>query len=243
MLGFKLSYKAYGDRAILVEWPKLIAEDILKDVLNFKEKIKASDLENIAEIRSAYQSLLIIFDAAFSFETEVKSLQNLYKTETKSLELQSTLWRIPVCYDASFGLDLDAISDAKNISKTDLIKRHTQAIYSIYFIGFLPGFLYLGGLDEVLWTPRKATPRMKIAKGAVAIGGNQTGIYPTESPGGWNIIGNSPIDFFNLNNERPCFSKAGDRIQFYAVSLKEYHDIKVLVEANVYQIEKEVGDD
>src|SRR5690606_22673794 len=157
--------------------------------------------------------------------------------------MSSNLWKIPVSYDAVFGIDLEAICLEKRISKNELIKRHSQAIYTVYFIGFLPGFLYLGGLDEVLHIARKSTPRLKIEKGAVAIGGHQTGVYPTESPGGWNIIGNSPIEFFNPKSNPPCFAEAGDKISFYPISLKEYRDIKTLSEAGVYQLESEVMND
>ena len=156
------------------------------------------------------------------------------------MKVKSVLWKIPVCYDAVFGIDLEAISKEKNLSKEEIIKRHSQAIYTVYFIGFLPGFLYLGGLDESLHVPRKSTPRLQIEKGAVAIGGNQTGVYPTESPGGWNIIGNSPIEFFNPKLETPCFAKAGDKISFKPITIQEFKTIKILVEAGVYQIESEV---
>ena len=101
----------------------------------------------------------------------------------------------------------------------------------------------MGGLDNALHIPRKSTPRLHIKKGSVAIGGNQTGVYPNASPGGWNIIGNSPVNFFDISKEKPCFAKAGDQIQFYSVSLKEYQNIKTLVDANVYQLESEVIDD
>ena len=107
----------------------------------------------------------------------------------------------------------------------------------------MPGFLYLGGLNKTLHTPRKSTPRLDIKKGAVAIGGNQTGVYPNPSPGGWNIIGNSPINFFDVSKETPCFAKPGDAIQFYPISINEHLDIKTLVDANVYQIEREVLND
>ncbi|MDO6758859.1 5-oxoprolinase subunit PxpB [Tamlana sp. 2_MG-2023] len=242
-MSFKLSYKSFGEQAILVEWPKQILETILEDVLGFKEKINVSDVENIQEVRSAYQSLLIVFNDTISFETEVVVLKSIYNSEEIVSEIKSNIWRVPVCYDDVFGLDLNDLSETKNLSKSEIVKRHTQVLYTVYFIGFLPGFLYLGGLDETLSTPRKAMPRMVIEKGAVAIGGNQTGIYPSQSPGGWNIIGQTPVDFFNPNLKPPCFAKSGDRIQFYGVSLKEYNDIKILVDAEVYQIESEVRHD
>jgi inhibitor of KinA len=148
-----------------------------------------------------------------------------------------------VCYHVNFGIDLEAISIEKKLSTEDIIKRHSQVIYTVYFIGFLPGFLYLGGLDDSIYVPRKSTPRLQIDKGAVAIGGNQTGVYPESSPGGWNIIGNSPIEFFNPKLEKPCFAKAGDRIVFKPVSMEAYNQIKTLVEGGVHEIESEVFHD
>ena len=151
----------------------------------------------------------------------------------------SVLWKIPVCYDAVFGIDLKTISEEKNLPIEAIVKHHSQTIYTVYFIGFLPGFLYLGGLNETLYMPRKSTPRLKIEKGAVAIGGSQTGVYPSDSPGGWNIIGNSPIEFFNPKLKTPCFAKAGDHIIFQPISLSAYKNIKILVEAGVYQLDSE----
>ena len=148
-----------------------------------------------------------------------------------------------MCYDDVFGIDLDELSEEFNLSKSEIIELHSRSNYTVFFVGFLPGFLYLGGLDERLHFPRKKTPRLKVLKGAVAVGGKQTGIYPNESPGGWNIIGNSPINFFDVNKEVPCFAQSGDKISFYRVSKEEYDDIKALVEAGVYQLESEVIDD
>lgn len=242
-MGFKLSYKPFGERAILIEWPQVIDEAILKDVLNLKHKLKEINIKSLVDIISAYNSLLIVYNEFYKgFNEEIQIIDKIYDSDNSSEKTDAFLWKIPVCYDVSFGIDLEMISKEKNRTKAQLIHLHFSVIYTVYFIGFLPGFLYLGGLDEQLITPRKATPRMKIEKGAVAIGGNQTGVYPSESPGGWNIIGNSPIDFFNPKNETPCFAKAGDRIQFYSISLKEYYDIKTLVNTGVYQMEREVLD-
>jgi len=241
---FKLTYKPFGERAILVEWPQNIDENILKDILVFKTKINGKNIEQILEVKNAYNSLLIIYKSICrNFKNEVDLLKECYQNPYLDTDILSNTWRIPVCYDDKFGLDLELISKEKSISKTNIIKRHSHAIYTVYFIGFLPGFLYLGGLDNALHIPRKSTPRLHIKKGSVAIGGNQTGVYPNASPGGWNIIGNSPVNFFDISKEKPCFAKAGDQIQFYSVSLKEYQNIKTLVDANVYQLESEVIDD
>ncbi|AUS04026.1 5-oxoprolinase subunit PxpB [Pseudotamlana carrageenivorans] len=242
-MSFKLSYKPFGEQGILVEWPNQISESILENVLGFKSKIRIAEDADIAEVRTAYQSVLILFHTPINFQQKIEGLKRVYASAEKEEKRTSQLWRIPVCYDDCFALDLEHLSAVKNISKSEIIKRHIQATYTVYFIGFLPGFLYLGGLDDTLSMPRKSTPRLVIEKGAVAIGGNQIGVYPSESPGGWNIIGKSPIPFFNENLNPPCFAVPGDRIEFYAVNLKEFNDIKVLVDAGVYQIESEVTSD
>ncbi|MFL1011478.1 5-oxoprolinase subunit PxpB [Flavisericum labens] len=243
-MAFQLVYKLYGQYAILVEWPASINEDILSDLLQFKSKLIQLNIENLTEVRSAYNSLLIIYEQFDTgFKGEVKKLKSIYASKGDFVKLISTLWNIPVCYDAQFGIDLESISKEKKLSEAAIVKAHYESVYTVYFIGFLPGFLYLGGLNEMLAMPRKGTPRLKIEKGAVAIGGNQTGVYPSASPGGWNIIGNSPINFFNINNDKPCFASAGDRIKFHPITIKEHEAIKALVEANVYQIESEVVDD
>lgn len=237
---FNLLYKRFGAHSVLIEWPQVISETVLNDVLNFKVKIENSNNAGAVTVTNAYNSILISYHIAiFNFESEIFSLKEMYKSFENNGRSRSKLWRIPVCYDTAFGLDLELISTEKKISKTEIIKRHTQTIYTVYFIGFLPGFLYLGGLDETISMPRKATPRLKIDSGAVAIGGTQTGVYPNESPGGWNIIGNSPINFFDSSKSEPCFAKAGDKIEFYAVPLKKHQDIKVLVDAHVYVIENQ----
>lgn len=237
---FNLLYKRFGTHSVLIEWPQVISETVLNDVLNFKVKIENSSKAGVVTVTNAYNSILITYDIAiFNFENELLSLKEIYKSFENTSRNRSKLWRIPVCYDTVFGLDLELLSTKKKISKAEIIKRHTQVSYTVYFIGFLPGFLYLGGLDETISMPRKATPRLKIDKGAVAIGGNQTGIYPNESPGGWNIIGNSPINFFDSLKSEPCFAKAGDKIEFYDVPLKKYHDIKLLVDTHVYEIENQ----
>ncbi|MEW4922829.1 5-oxoprolinase subunit PxpB [Algibacter sp. 2305UL17-15] len=241
---FQLKYQPFGERSILIVWPAKIDTTILNDVLNFKHKIEIELTSKFISINNAYNSILITYSIEpLVLDEEIERLKSLYNSLGKIEKRTSRLWKLPVCYDASFGMDLKGMSQEKNLSVETIIKRHSQPKYTIYFIGFLPGFLYLGGLDKTLFTPRKATPRLKIEKGAVGIGGEQTGVYPSASPGGWNIIGNSPIDFFNVLQNPPCFAKAGDVIQFYPISLEEHENIKTLVEAGVYQIESEVVND
>mgnify|MGYP005819369923 CR=1 FL=1 len=146
------------------------------------------------------------------------------------------VWEIRVCYDLQFGIDLEAISSEKGLSIEEIIALHTENMYTVYFTGFLPGFLYLGGLNEKLSTPRKQTPRTAIPKGAVAIGGTQTGIYPQVSPGGWNIIGNTPVPMFRVNETKPCKIQAGDKIKFHPISDAEHRELIEKVNAGSFEL-------
>ena len=179
-------------------------------------------------------------DENFDFSTEVLRLVEIYQSLETIETFKRKLWKIPLCYDKRFGIDLEMLSNQKQLEVDEIVEKHSAVRYTVFFVGFLPGFLYLGGMDKTLITPRRATPRLKIEKGSVAIGGAQTGIYPMESPGGWHIIGNCPINFFYISKPEPCFAQAGDSLKFYPISIKEYEDIKALIEAGVYQIESEV---
>lgn len=239
MSDFELTYKQFGERSILIEWPSIINEKVLYDVVYYQDAIKKQKIKHIVEVKSAYNSILVNYVYTINnFYDTVSTLRSLYKPQKTIIKQETTLWKIPVCYDTKFGLDLEELAAVKQFSKEEIISLHSEAIYTIYFIGFLPGFYYLGGLPEKLHQPRRASPRLQIKKGAVGIGGNQTGVYPNVSPGGWNIIGNSPINFFDVSKSKPCFGSQGDKIQFEPVSLKEYQDVKALVEIDAYQIKK-----
>lgn len=239
-----MTYKQFGARSILIEWPSEINENVLYDVISYKENLIKSNIKYLVEIKPAYNSILVNYDITINnVYDEILKLKTYYSpSKTKNL-IASKLWTIPVCYDDEFALDLEELSAAKSCSKNTIIKQHSNAIYTIYFIGFLPGFYYLGGLDKALHFPRRESPRLQIKKGAVGIGGSQTGVYPSVSPGGWNIIGNSPINFFDVTLETPCFGQQGDKIQFKPVSKKEYNDIKIMVDAGVYHIKNKLIND
>lgn len=236
---FELTFKAFGHSALLIEWPARLEENILNDILRLQSILESEINEGIIETVNAYNSLTVLFDP---LKVNLAELQHTIKTLDRKDAIQviksNRTWKIPVCYDSSFGIDLEELSQSKKISIEELIQLHCQHTYLIYFIGFLPGFLYLGGLPEILHAPRRPSPRLKIDRGAVAIGGMQTGVYPSESPGGWNIIGNSPINFFDPKSNPPCFAKAGDRIQFFAVTVEDYKNIREEVLKGEYKIEK-----
>jgi inhibitor of KinA len=238
---FKLTYKPLGSIAVIIQWPKRIEKDILRNINLFRHKIHADMGEYVLETVPAYNSLTVFFDTArIKYSGVVADLKEIYASKDQKLLTANKIWKIPVCYDDEFALDLAAMAKAKKLSKEKIIALHSDPLYDVYFIGFLPGFLYLGGLSEALEYPRKDKPRMKVSKGDVALAGYQTGIYPQESPGGWNIIGNSPLSFFNVDAFPPCFAVAGDQVKFVPVDKLTYTAIKKEVEAGVYKIESEV---
>jgi len=228
-LNFELSYKPFGAFAILIEWPSIIDEVIIQDIVAFEKEIE--NKESVLEAVIAYNSLLVRYhEPILNVSLKIQELQVLYDLKRPIQKQSQKLWEIPVCYDLSFGLDLKEISRQKKQPLEEIIALHSSVDYLIYFIGFQPGFLYLGGLHKKIHTPRKSNPRLRVDKGSLGIGGKQTGIYPQDSSGGWNIIGKSPVDFFTISNEQPCFAKPGDRIRFSPINLNTF-----------YQIEKEVS--
>ena len=222
---FQLTYKLFGRSAILVEWPANISQDIIQDIISFERQVK--EIESILDTIIAYNSLLIRYqNPIVDQELTIRQLKNKYTASSYLIKQDQFLWEIPVCYDASFGIDLEEIANKKKCSVADIVRLHTETDYLVYFIGFQPGFLYLGGLHQNLHVPRKSNPRVRVDKGSVGIGGAQTGVYPQNSSGGWNIIGKSPLNFFNMKAINPCFAKPGDRIQFVAVDIHTFYEIE-----------------
>ncbi len=149
----------------------------------------------------------------------------MHRTDS-DLRVNTRTLEIPVCYDALFSEDIPRICDHTGLTREEVIAIHTGTSYKVYMIGFLPGFPYLGELPEVLHVPRLEKPRLSVPKGTVGIGGTQTGIYPIESPGGWNIIGRTPLDLYCLNRVEPFLIRAGDQLQFRAISLETFNEMK-----------------
>ncbi len=236
-----MTYKSFGNRAILIEWPAEIDKKTLKNVILFKNKILNHNLKSILEVIIGYNSLTIIYIYTIkNIYSEFSALKSIYFSDISQIKVKNYRWRVPVCYDKKFGIDLQEISQKNGLEIDAIIALHFSQIYTVFFIGFLPGFLYLGGLDKQLFFDRKSTPRLDVKKGSVGIGGMQTGIYPSQSSGGWNIIGNSPISFFNPKCEQPCFAKSGDEIQFYKIQFEEYMQIKNRVETGSYKLERKI---
>ena len=235
-MNYDLTYRRFGEKAILIEWPKTIDENILDDILKFKKSIENNNIKVIVDLINAYNSLCVVYNLTIeNINDAILDLKSIYLSSNNNTVVQKRLWHIPVCYDEEFAIDSNHLSAKLSLPFSEIIERHSSAVYTIYFIGFLPGFLYLGGLDSALQINRKSIPNLKIKKGSVGIGGSQTGIYPQDSPGGWHIIGNSPINFFNTEKTKPCFASPGDKLKFESISTEEYLTIKKFIEENTYK--------
>jgi inhibitor of KinA len=219
----QLSYQQFGEHAILVSWGDKISRQTSSDIGLFNKKVQKQLSEYIIETVTTYCSLTVYLKHSSEAQEIIADLKNLYQSNLQVEEISPKIWKIPVCYDPVFGLDIERLAYQKQMSVEKLIKCHSQVEYSVDFLGFLPGFPYLSGLSPLLKTARLTKPRLSVAKGSVAIGGNQTGVYPVESPGGWHIIGRTFVDFFNVNNNPVCFIRPMDKIKFYSISLDEFH--------------------
>ena len=244
MSKFQLTYKPLGDSAILIEWPPEISREILNDIRFFVSKIHIGKYKEVIEYSFVYNSLLVVYDVELTDCTAfTKKIKKIYNEGVVVKPSKRTLWEIPVCYDQEFGIDLSLMSVEKKLSIDEIVAMHSAVNYTVYGVGFLPGFLYLGGLTEKLNFPRMLVPRMEVLKGSVGIGGNQTGIYPQTSPGGWHIIGKTPITLFEVNNEIPCFINPADEVKFIPILKEEFYKTEEACKRGTYKPIKSVLND
>jgi len=197
-----------------------------------KAEIERKFNKRVCYTTTAFDALLVNFNENHSDPLELKTeCEALLKNYSNDNSIESTFktYEIPVCYKA-FGQDLDAFSKHSGLVVDEVIKIHSEKIYTLYFIGFLPGFLYMGQVDERINMPRKKTPRHNLEKGSIAIAENQTGIYPHQSPGGWQVVGRTPIDIFNVNKHPPSLFNPGDQIKFKPINNTTFN--KILNETN-----------
>ena len=214
-----------SDRSILVQFGDEISEDLHYQVFLFTQGLLASSHQAISNISPGYSSVLVRLHhqatMAEGMDTIAAALKDGHPGDTV---LKRTI-EIPVCYEDEFGPDLGRVLKHTGYDKEELIERHTSGRYLVYFLGFSAGFPYIGGLDESLATPRLKTPRRAVPAGSVGIAGQQTGMYPLSTPGGWNLIGRTPLPLFNRSNPKDTAIRMGDRIRFRTVGRAEFESL------------------
>ncbi|MEQ8704275.1 MAG: 5-oxoprolinase subunit PxpB [Phaeodactylibacter sp.] len=201
----------FGDRALLINWPQRIDPEINAEVHAWQRAIDRAQIKGVAYSIPAFCSLTLVFNPLeVSFATLKAELESL-KVNTDGPPKSGRTFDIPVAYN---GADLSAVARHTGLSTSEIIKQHSNRAYQVYMIGFLPGFPYLGPVPEPLHCPRKTTPRRSVPAGAIGLAGAQTGIYPFEAPGGWQIIGQTPTPVFHPKAEAPFLLRAGDTVIF-----------------------------
>lgn len=239
MLNPKPKIQRFGDKALLLEWDQVISEEMHHHIMNVNDLIWYELGEEVLEMVPAYHSLTVYLKPQADVNSFSGKLETILDTKDYQTDIEKTRITIPVCYDAPFSPDIEEIALKKNMSVPEIINLHTAPVYFVHFLGFLPGFPYLGGLNKMLYYPRKQAPRQFISKGSVGIGGNQTGIYTSDSPGGWNIIGKSPLNFFDATKENPALLREGNYIMFEKISQEQFREIESQILLGNYELKKE----
>lgn len=220
-----------GDSALILEFGNEIDLPLNLHIHHLFKIIRNAGLNFVKDVVPAYASLAVHYNLLqIPYNREISAFEIVAEKITALVESSGThegateekLIQIPVCYSLKYGIDLPELACNKNMDIEQIISIHSSRVYHVYMIGFLPGFAYMGEVEESIATPRRSTPRQEVAAGSVGIAGKQTGIYPLSSPGGWNIIGKTPLKLFNKNAEVPILLQQGNKIKFFAITEDEY---------------------
>jgi inhibitor of KinA len=214
-----------GENALTIDFGNEISLELNNRVLRLDGFLAGNNFAGFLETIPAYGSLTIFYDvftvrknfpgAATAFEAVKVFLENALRNLSEIETPAPRLVEIPVCFDAESALDLDFVCAERNLTREEVVEIFLEKTYRVFMLGFLPGFAYLGEVDERIAAPRKSAPRLKVPRGSVGIAGRQTGVYPFESPGGWQIIGKTAIELFTPDAEIPTVLQSGDSVKFY----------------------------
>ena len=224
----KITFHPLGDHALLIQWEQKIDILINTQVVQLSRAIEGADFPAVQYCLPAYCSLTIGYlPEKMDYTTLCRKIKDLAENQEnkKAPEEKKRRITIPVCYQGDFAPDLEWMSSQIGLSPEQIVQLHTATTFRVYMLGFLPGFAYLGTLPKVLRASRKETPRLRVPAGSVALAGLQTGIYPFESPGGWQIIGRTPLKVFDPEREQPFLIRAGDEVRFEAIDQASFQEL------------------
>jgi KipI family sensor histidine kinase inhibitor len=224
-------FRLGGDRALYIEVGDAISPEVNRRVKGLLDAIDEAAIEGVEALSPTYRSILVYYDPLKIPLEELKQrLSDLGRALPEASTSEARIFEIPTLYGGEFGPDLDFVASHTGLSPEEVIRIHAGTDYLVYMVGFNPGFPYLGGMSEKIAAPRLETPRVKIPAGSVGIAETQTGIYPLESPGGWRLIGRSPLKMFDPSRDPPALVEAGDLVRFVSVDEARYREIQGEVE-------------
>lgn len=227
--------KITGDTSVAVVFGNEISTDINTRIRAFDEALAEEQIDGVYETVPTYCSLTIHYaPEKIRYEALQEKLGTLLAVSHKAQKLNTIVMEIPVVYGGEYGPDLETVAAHNGMSPEDVIRIHSGAEYLIYMLGFTPGFSYMGGMDESIATPRLKTPRVLIPAGSVGIAGKQTGIYPIDSPGGWQLIGRTPVKLYDAHRDTPILLDAGLHVKFIPIDEAEYKRIETRIEQGRY---------
>ncbi|MFA5906812.1 MAG: 5-oxoprolinase subunit PxpB [Desulfobacula sp.] len=230
-----MQYIPSGDSAFIIKAGDDISIETNSIVRKLTARIEQENIDGIIDFIPAYNELMVCYNPVI---IGYRTLLDMFRSLADEIEMidlpEPRIIHVPVLYGGQHGEDLAGVAGSCNLSEEEVIRIHSSPDYPVYMLGFTPGFCYLGGMDKRISTPRKQSPRMKIPAGTVGIAGHQTGIYAVESPGGWQLIGRTPLQLFNPERKPEFIFQAGDTIKFVPVSKDEYEKIAKAVEEGRY---------
>lgn len=231
-MNVELIFHPLGDQAVLISFGNSISQELSRTVYSIYHALRKNTDPSWLDIIPAYASVTVVFDAkplagqsGLTYEVQLKKIKAVVELATETQIKENRKVNIPVCYHPDFAIDSANICKRMKLTEEELIALHTEKSYFVYMIGFLPGFAYMGSVDSHIATPRLDKPRTLVPKGSVGIAGFQTGIYPFDSPGGWNIIGRTPLNIFDLEKEEPVLLQPGDEVHFYAIDKRTFNEL------------------
>ena len=221
-----------GDQAVLIEFGKEINLEVYEEVQYASTVLDEFQPDWLVEYVPAYTTLTIFYnpfvlkkrqvDSLLPYDVICQEIASLLSSKKMVQQAEERTVEIPVCYGGKFGPDLSYVASYNGLTEEEVIHIHSKGTYIVYMLGFAPGFPYIGGMSSKIATPRRSSPRLKIPSRSVGIAGSQTGIYPIETPGGWQLIGSTPLQLFTINQSPPTLLRAGDRITFKPINYEEY---------------------